>query len=412
MPNIIIYFISVFVITTGGLIYNFAISYYILDITNSPLLFSINTVIMSIGSILALPIMGTYIDRLNRKKLIIILEALSALTLLILIIYIYLFGFNVYFLFFITALRSLIIPVVSSTFDASLTQLFNEDKIQNILGQIGTIRTSVFLVGPIIAGFIYGFFNLETMIVIFFILQITSLILDFFLVFQSYDIPIQDKSNNFLKEILDNNKDAYNYLIDSGILWKLIVLAMVINSVGAASFSILPDTIMIKELSFEPQHVGIASSIMGSGSLIATLFLSKVKILNPLKTMKIAFIVLAIVMISFTFPVYISVNLYFNLIYLSCIGMIMAFTFQFVSIPMMSYMQKSIDNQYKGRVFSLLNTLGNILLPIGTLIFGFLYEFNIYFSVNLFSSFIVIIVTSLLLNKNTIRKSKKLYNNN
>src|SRR5699024_163304 len=265
MPNIIIYFISVLVITTGGLIYNFAISYYILDITNSPLLFSINTVIMSIGSILALPIMDTYIDRLNRKKLIIILEALSSLSLLILIIYIYLFGFNVYFLFFITALRYLIIPVVSSTFDASLTQLFNEDKIQNILGQIGNIRKSVylvesiidcyiygffnftnmilifFLVVTIIACFIYIFFNFETMILIFFILQITSLILDFFLVFQSYDIPIQDKSNNFLKEILDNNKDAYNYVIDSGILWKLIVLAMVINSVGAASFSILPD---------------------------------------------------------------------------------------------------------------------------------------------------------------------------
>src|SRR5699024_5153133 len=140
----------------------------------------------------------------------------------------------------------------------------------------------------------------------------------------------------------------------------------------------------IKELSFEPQHVGIASSIMGSGSLIATLFLSKVKILNPLKTMKIAFIVLAIVMISFTFLVYISVNLYFNLFYLSCIVMIMAVTFQFVSSPMMSYMQKSIDNQYKGRVFSLLNTLVNILLPIVTLIFGFLYLFIIYFSINFF----------------------------
>src|SRR5699024_11425218 len=122
-------------------------------------------------------------------------------------------------------------------------------------------------------------------------------------------------------------------------------------------------------------------------------------ILIHLKSIIFSFILLSIVMISFTFPVYISVYLYFNLIYLSCIGMIMAFTFQFVSIPMMSYMQKSIDNQYKGRVFSLLNTLGNILLPNGTLIFGFLYEFNIYFSVNLFSSFIVIIVTSLLLNK-------------
>ncbi|WP_083286860.1 MFS transporter [Nosocomiicoccus sp. HMSC09A07] len=414
MRNIFIYFASVLVLTTGGLIYNFAISYYILDVTKSPLLFSINTVIMSVGTIISLPIMGTFIDKYNRKSIIIFLEGLSCLSLILLLTYIYIYGFNIYFLFFITAIRSFIVPVVSNAFDASLTQLFNEDKIQNILGQVGTIRTTVFLLGPLIAGVIYGFVTLETMILIFLILQFISLLLNFFLVFDEYETnPIKEHEDkeNIIKYVVRKNKEAFKYIEKNDVLWRIILLAMIINSVGAASFSVLPDTIMIKELSFDPYYVGIASSIMGLGSLLATLVLSRLKLNNPLKAMKIAFLVLAIVMTTFTLPVYVNMNNIYSLVYLSLIGLTMAFTFQFVSIPMMSYMQKSIDNQFKGRVFSLLNTLGNVLLPIGTLIFGALYEMKIYFSANLFSSIIVIIVASLLLNNSVIRKSKTIYNN-
>ncbi|WP_340393046.1 MFS transporter [Macrococcoides caseolyticum] len=412
MRNVLIYLMSVFVITTGGLIYNFAISYYILDVTKSPLLFSINTVIMSIGTVISLPVMGAFIDRYNRKSLIIILESLSCISLLILTVYIYLYGFNIYFLYCISVFRSLIIPVTSNTFDASLTQLFDEEKIQNVLGQIGTIRTTVFLLGPALAGIIYGFVRLEDMILIFLILQVFSLILDFFLVFDTYEKKERvDKKEKLLDFIIGTNKEAYSYVMNSRILFKIILLAMIINGVGAASFSVLPETVMIKELSFQPHHVGIASSVMGIGSLLGSLILSKVKLYNPLHSMKVAFFTLAIVMTSFTFPIYISMNLVSSLIYIATVGMIMAFTFQFVSIPMMSYMQKSIDNNYKGRVFSLLNTLGNVLLPIGTLIFGLLYELKFYFIVNLFSSLVVIIVTSKLLNKDTIRESKIIYNN-
>ncbi|WP_160327681.1 MFS transporter, partial [Sporosarcina koreensis] len=146
--NYIIYILSTIVVSLGGAVYTFAISYFILQETGSTLYFSINTAILSVGAIIALPISGVMVDSMNRKKIVISFEALSAVTLLFLSLYIGIFGFNIYVLFFITAVRSVITPVISNAFDASLTQLFDKENIQKTIGEIVTYRTTVMLLGP------------------------------------------------------------------------------------------------------------------------------------------------------------------------------------------------------------------------------------------------------------------------
>ena len=82
--NYFIYILSTIVVSLGGMVYTFAISYFILQETGSALYFSINTAIISIGAIIALPISGVMVDSMNRKKIVLSFEALSALTLLLL----------------------------------------------------------------------------------------------------------------------------------------------------------------------------------------------------------------------------------------------------------------------------------------------------------------------------------------
>lgn len=67
--NIVLYIFSTIVVTLGGIVYTFAISYFILEETGSPLYFSINTAIMSIGAILSLPISGVLVDSWDKKKM-------------------------------------------------------------------------------------------------------------------------------------------------------------------------------------------------------------------------------------------------------------------------------------------------------------------------------------------------------
>lgn len=412
--NYFIYILSTIVVSLGGAVYSFAISYFILQETGSPLYFSINTAIISVGAIIALPISGVLVDSRNRKKIIISFEALSAFTLLILSLYFNFFGFNIYMLFFITAIRSIITPVISNAFDASLTQLFNKETIQKTIGKIATYETTIVLLGPILAGVIYGFLTLQSMIGIFLIMQLISLFSNIFLEFgeQKFEDVHKDTANleNWFKVFWGKITFGYRYILKSAVLKQLLILSVIINAVGAASFSILPETIMIKELNFSPKQVGVVSAIFVVGSLSGSLILSKVKIKHPLKVLKNALIILSIFLISFTLPVYYEVKTVLSMAYIALIGLSMALVFQFISIPMSSFMQKTIPDEYKGRVFSINGALGMILMPIGTIVYGTLYEKGIYFPVNLFSSIIILVTVFFSLNTFILTRSVEEYN--
>lgn len=410
--NYIIYIFSTIVVALGGSVYTFAISYYILQETGSALYFSINAAIMSIGAIIALPISGVMVDSMNRKKIILSFEALSAMTLLLLSLYIAFFGFNIYALFFITAVRSIITPVIFNAFEASMTQLFNKETIQKTLGKISMYKTTILLLGPIIAGVIYGFLSLQSMILVFFSMQLISFFSNIFLEFQQQKIERADDRlglENWFTNFSYKIVQGYQFILKSDVLKQLLLLAMIINAVGAASFGVLPDTIMIKELNFTPTQVGIVSTIVAVGPLVGSFLLSKRKILNPLNIVKYALIIVALFLLSFTLPLYVEMKPIVSMAYIGLICLSMAFVFQFISIPMSSYMQKTVPDEYKGRVFSLNGTIGMVLMPIGTIVYGALYEKGIYFPVNLFSSVIILVTVFLTLNPFIVAKSAMEY---
>lgn len=410
--NYFIYIFSTIVVALGGSVYTFAISYFILQATGSALYFSINTAIISIGAIIALPISGVMVDSMNRKKIILFFEALSALTLLLLSLYIAIFGFNIYALFIITGVRSIITPVIFNAFEASLTQLFDKENIQMTLGKISLYKTTIMLLGPILAGVIYGFLTLQSMILLFFIMQLISFLSNIFLDFSGQKLGVvETKPNlkNWFKNFSSKIVQGYQFILKSDVLKQLLVLSVVINAVGAASFGVLPETIMIKELNFTPPQVGIVGTIFTVGALIGGYILSKRKITNPLYVVKFAFIIVAIILISFTLPVYVEMKPIMSMAFIGLVGLSMALVFQFISIPMSSYMQKTIPDPYKGRVFSINGTIGMVLMPIGTIFYGALYEKGIYFPVNLVSSVIILITVFLTLKPFIVAKSVAKY---
>ncbi|KYC89767.1 hypothetical protein P4489_17615 [Heyndrickxia sporothermodurans] len=46
----------------------------------------------------------------------------------------------------------------------------------------------------------------------------------------------------------------------------------------------------------------------------------------------------------------------------------------FFNTPMQIMLQKQIDDDYKGRIFSILETMSLALMPLGMILYGFLYD--------------------------------------
>ncbi len=76
-----------------------------------------------------------------------------------------------------------------------------------------------------------------------------------------------------------------------------------------------------------------------------------------------------------------------------------------VNTPMQVMMQKMIDDDYKGRVFSILETMAMALMPLGVVIYGFLYDIFPAQWILIISSLLLIGVVLVLARPSVVRKA-------
>jgi len=66
-------------------------------------------------------------------------------------------------------------------------------------------------------------------------------------------------------------------------------------------------------------------------------------------------------------------------------------------------MQKMIEDDYKGRVFSIVETMAMALMPLGTVIYGFLYDLLPAEGILIVSSLLLIVVVLILARPSVVR---------
>src|SRR5690606_7302397 len=77
----------------------------------------------------------------------------------------------------------------------------------------------------------------------------------------------------------------------------------------------------------------------------------------------------------------------------------------FINTPIQVMMQKTIDDDYKGRVFSILETMAMALMPLGMVLFGFLYDVLPAQWILITSSAVLIIVVLFMARPSVVRKA-------
>ncbi|GAA0780233.1 MFS transporter [Hathewaya limosa] len=91
--NINCYILGRAISSFGTQIYNFILALYILKITGTALTFAITLVLSIIPRIILGPIAGILVDRLDRKKIIVITDILCGIIMLLL--YLYMLNHNI-----------------------------------------------------------------------------------------------------------------------------------------------------------------------------------------------------------------------------------------------------------------------------------------------------------------------------
>ncbi|WP_459501409.1 MFS transporter [Bacillus sp. C1] len=368
--NIILMMIGKMTSLLGAGIYTFAMSLYVLKTTGSGVGFATTLICGSVPRIICGPIAGAIADRVNRRWLIIGMDLLSSLTMIIMFILSTTFGPSLLFIYISAALLSICAVFYSVSFTSSIPNLVDEERIQKASALNQTADSLSRILAPIIGGIIFGFFSNTSFFLLNGITFFLAVIVQLFIVFDLYKKEVEQDKGHLLTSI----KEGFRYVKQQQEIYGLLKIFLGVNFFASALFVALP-YIIVQNLHLSSRQLGTVEGMLAVGMLIGAIILSARKATNkPFRFIYISLFLFACLSLSTAFPLLVTMPMIANFIYYIVFALLSGIAIMGVNIPMQVHIQKTTDPGYLGRVFGLLETLSTAILPLGTILYGFLLD--------------------------------------
>ncbi|WP_270577652.1 MFS transporter [Caldibacillus thermoamylovorans] len=361
--------------TFGANVYSFAISFYILQLTGSATNFALNLICSILPRTIAAPFAGYVADNFPRKRTIILAQAASVLAIAGLLTVSLMNGLSLTAIYITTCLLSLTSTFSGITFTSSISGLVDENRIQKAMSLNQMSISLASIVAPALGGILYGAVSIPVFLIIYLIASLVALILDSTMDFQLFakrsHVPVAGQEKEKLWVSL---KEGFAYLKTKPVIQTIIFIALFINFFFG-SFQVGYSFVLIEKLGMKSEHFGILEGAFAVGMLLLSVYLTiRKEIKYPLITAKYGIIGLALVIGGIAVPLLVPFSyqamFVFYLILMLAIGSFLTI----INTPIGVMMQKSVDDDFKGRVISILETMAQVLMPLGTVIYGFLYD--------------------------------------
>ncbi|WP_077617467.1 MFS transporter [Bacillus sinesaloumensis] len=366
--------ISKIISSFGAQVYAFAISFYILQLTGSATSFATNLICNLLPRALVAPLAGYAADKYSRKKIVIISQLVTTLAILGLLVVSMTYGLSLLAIYTTTVVLSLATSFTGVTFTSSITGLVDEDRIQRAMS-LNQISMSFAAVGsPAVGGLLYGTVSMEVFLGMYIAASVIAVIFESTMNFNLFSKRKAKDVEEQKETMWQSIKAGIGYLRTKQVLMTMIWISLIINFLFGA-FEVGYSFILIEKLKLESQHFGFTQGAFAVGMLLFSIYFSvRKEVKFPFLVSKRGIIGMGVIMGSMSVPLIISLS-YWSVFTYYFIAM---FTFGsmiiVVNTPIQVMMQKMIDDDFKGRVFSILETMAVALMPLGMIIFGYLYD--------------------------------------
>ncbi|MGX6443719.1 MFS transporter [Neobacillus sp. K501] len=357
--NIILFLGSQTISLFGSALVQYAIMWYITLNTQSGVMMTISIVCGFVPTFFLSPFAGVWADRYNRKILIILADALIAVSTLILAI-LFLMGYEALWLLFVmSAIRAVGTGIQTPAVGAILPQLVPEDKLTKVNGMNGSIQAVIMLVAPMVSA---ALLTMASMEVIFFIDVITAAIAIIILM-TALHVPTHAKAlEKQTTSYFNDMKKGLVYIQNHDFLKKFFLFFAIFLFLAApvAFLTPLQVTRSFGNDVWRLTAIEITFSIgmMAGGIVIASWGGFK----NKIHSMTIA----TLIMGAGTFALGVIPIFWIYLIFMGIVGIAMPF----FNTPATVLLQEKIEGDYLGRVFGVMGMISTSTMPLGMLVFG------------------------------------------
>ncbi|WP_391204842.1 MFS transporter [Psychrobacillus sp. L4] len=397
--------ISKMISSFGAQVYAFAISFYILQLTGSASNFALNLICSILPRTLVAPFAGYAADKYSRKMIVIVAQIATVLAIGGLLIVIYTAGLSLVAIYATTVILSLTSSFSGVTFSSSITGLVDEDRIQKAMS-LNQMSISFAAIGsPALGGLLYGTVSMPVFLIMYIVASVIAVILESTMNFKLFAKRKEVIEGEHKESMLQNMKEGLRYLNNQPILKAIVWISLFVNFLFGA-YLVGYSFILIEKLKMSSEHFGFTEGAFAVGMLLMSIYFSSRKeVKYPLLLSKRSIIIMGIIMGAVALPLMVDMTSVLTLSYyislMFCLGAAMIIT----NTPMLVMMQKMIDDDYKGRVFSILETMSTALMPLGMILYGLLYDVLPAEAILIVSNLVLIIVVLILARPSVVRNA-------
>lgn len=357
--NTVLFLASQTISLLGSSLVQFAITWHIALETRSGLIMTLSIICGYAPNLLLSPFAGVWADRYNRKMLMIVSDALIALSTLVMAI-LFMMGYgSVWMLLVVSAVRSFGTSIQTPAVSAFLPQIVPTEKLTRVNAANQTIMSVMMLLSPVVSGALLSVSPIGS---IFFIDVITAIIAIAILLFFLH-VPAHARA-------MEKQKTTYFADLRGGLMYisqhrflKAFFLFLAIDAFLTAPAIFLPTLQVPRAFGDEVWRLTVMEITFSVGMMLGGLVMTAWGgFKNRYHTIIVANMVLSLFLIALgVAPDY--------WIYISVIGVLDLFIPMY-NTPITVILQEKIEDDFRGRVFSVMGMISGSVTPLSMVIFG------------------------------------------
>ncbi|EGQ2822383.1 MFS transporter [Staphylococcus pseudintermedius] len=340
-------------------IFSFACSFYILTLTGSGSLFGTYLDAIAMIETLALPLIGTFIDRVAHKRLLMIGQSISTGILLLL----FAFTENIPMIFMTMIVLVFVDMIVSSIVSSNL-QLISGEYLEKLISYRQIVTSASGILSPVLGGLLVAILSIQNIALINSVTEFLCLLLLPLLTFKNAGVVQQQQT------FFQNFKAGFKYIARFNNLKAITVTAAFVNFLITAIMIGVPFMIL-QQLHLTSKHLGLFESIFSGSVLACGLFFSIYTLKNHYKRYISTSTILAFVLVASGLAPMFQEQPWLSFGIIAFATIVAEFAVNLNNIPLQILLQKEVEERYKTRVFALLGSLSIGLRPAALVFFRF-----------------------------------------
>lgn len=355
----------------GYKLYSFAIGLYVLNISNSAYSFAMTLCISTLPMVILCPIAGTLSDRISRKFLVVLSDALNGFLLLGAFVYSFYAPLTIEVVYIVTFLIAVFSSFLAPSLNSATRHLVHDGNVDMLISMRTALNSILQIASPALGGMVFLLVDIKVFLIVSALGFLLSALSELFIDFNFTKLSLIPTKKGFL----DDFKAGYNYILNYKSLFMLMLISMIIYFFCSSIEVLLPLT-LLKRLFLPERMYGLVMAAFSVSGILSAMYVSKKRVEFSKKLATNALIGFSIVFIAASIPLIFNFHSNF-LVFAFYFVIVLAggFVISTLSITIGVYMQKSIEHEFLGRVLGFMTSANWALQPIGYLIYGTLADF-------------------------------------